>query len=812
MDGSIKVSQSYVYIRTNELCHAKNMVKLGITSISPKIREYGYTTYEHIKGHYIAIYEIEKTKLHFIDNLLKYEFKKYNNYVNSGTEYYHTDIIDKIEPYLKSIKIQYKIIDINKMDAIQREEQFQNIKDSLRKKGVLQKLNDLLLFKIMNKKIEDKKLSEWHLRDYQNEAISHGYELLLRDSRFYLNLPTGGGKSFIVYNIIRQLIQFDSSLDLILIISPRKIVNSQNISEKYTKLLQPQVSNTYNYSDGNKNIFKKFLKTLTPNSSIINILIICTSSIDKIYNDVKDLNMCIWFDEAHYGIESWLLPSKLFSSKLFSSKEKETKEELKETKEELKETKKELKETKEELKETKEELKAPKGKNKTLMPPKEEKWLHIGKYNIFTSASPDQNIIKANKDIFGELYSPIKVNELIKSNWLCPIVPYVYMENIKKVNKIKFMLREFTDKHKNYGFSFHNSRANAFELFYFHYLEYTCGNTTIKPYLLIGDDFFSFTKKALTKEDDEIIKALSNIKLDYNYRDIKEFESRSNSIGYVVAKYSMGYDFNQLDFIAFNDPKLSFKDIIQCIGRGIRPDQLGLNGANLYKYLMILLPIYYDETSNDSESIKYRNIKKVLQYLLYDVELNFSDIWFVDRVRRNTKISKAVKNSEDTDISGDEADEYCYYKYDEHTYDAKYRKLGTINVLSTVLNLLEEKKEEEKLEIKNYDFTSSTIQAATLIFSGIEHKPSKLKYKTVRDVVYRLIGDSSTIIQNAKINIVKENRTDKGFEYMEDLQISIQGVDSNTCLYEIVNQCKKNNITLKMQIKLKNSEIINVEY
>ena len=773
MNVSIKGSQSYVYIRTNELCHTKNMVKLGITSISPKIREYGYTTYEHIKGNYIAIYEIENTKLRFIDNLLKYEFKKYNNYVNSGTEYYHTDIIDKIEPYLKSIKIQYKIIDINKMDAIQREEQFQTIKDSLRKKGVLQKLNELLLFKIMNKKIEDKKLSEWSLREYQNESIFHGYELLLRDSKFYLNLPTGGGKSYIVYNILKQLIQFDSDLDLILIISPRKIVNSQNISEKYTKILHKQACNIYNYSNGNKNTFKTFLKTLTPKSSAINILIICTSSIDKIYNDVKNLNMCIWFDEAHYAVESWII-----TPKLFSSKEKETKEELKSIKA------KEKKST------------------------KDEKWLHIGKYNIFTSASPDQNIIKAHEEIFGELYSPIKVNELIKSNWLCPIVPYVYMENIKKVNKIKFMLREFTDKNKNYGFSFHNSRANAFELFYFHYLEYTCGNTTIKPYLLIGDDFFSFTKKTSTKEDSEIIKALSNILLDYNYSDIKEFERYSNSIGYVVAKYSMGYDFNLLDFIAFNDPKLSFKDIIQCIGRGIRPDQLGLNGANLYKYLMILLPIYYDETSNDAESIKYRNIKKVLQYLLYDIELNFSDIWFVDR---NTKISKAVKNSEDSNISGDDSgNEYCYYKYDEHTYDAKYKNLGTINVLSTVLNLLEKK--EKELEIKNHDFTSSIIQSAKIMFLGIEHKPSKLKYKTVRDVVYRLIGDSSTIIQNAKINIVKENRTDKGFEYMEDLQISTQGVDSNTCLYEIVNQCKKNNISIQMQIKLKNNNIINIEY
>jgi predicted helicase len=90
----------------------------------------------------------------------------------------------------------------------------------------------------------------------------------------------------------------------------------------------------------------------------------------------------------------------------------------------------------------------------------------------------------------------------------------------------------------------------------------------------------------------------------------------------------MGYDFNLLDFIAFNDPKLSFKDIIQCIGRGIRSDCLGINGINLNKYLIILLPVYVGESA-DKEN-KYHNIKKVLQYLLHDIKLSIGDFWFVD--------------------------------------------------------------------------------------------------------------------------------------------------------------------------------------
>ena len=136
------------------------------------------------------------------------------------------------------------------------------------------------------------------------------------------------------------------------------------------------------------------------------------------------------------------------------------------------------------------------------------------------------------------------------------------------------------------------------------------------------------------KKLQENIKA---IKLDYNFLDINTFEDKfdenkkekkysdriGNHLGYVVAKYSMGYDFRLLDFIAFNDPKLSIKDIIQCIGRGTRPDCLGEYGSNLYKELILLIPIFY----NSMKSGDYDNIIQVIRYLISDnVGLEFSDI------------------------------------------------------------------------------------------------------------------------------------------------------------------------------------------
>ena len=60
-------------------------------------------------------------------------------------------------------------------------------------------------------------------------------------------------------------------------------------------------------------------------------------------------------------------------------------------------------------------------------------------------------------------------------------------------------------------------------------------------------------------------------------------------MGYVVQQYSIGYDFNKIDYIVFNYPKMSYECIIPM--RGIRPDGLGENGENLYKKLSIMLPV-----------------------------------------------------------------------------------------------------------------------------------------------------------------------------------------------------------------------------
>jgi hypothetical protein len=522
------IQNGYIYIRNHSSYDEYNACKMGKTNNIPD-RDSQYVTGEIKRGNFDVVFEVLFEQLSFIEESLQYEFRELNIRCDGGTEFYNKNIIVFIEPYLITHGIKYK-------------------------KLTKQEINDL------TRCVREKKISPqyiWNERDYQTNIINFSKNELLLNNKIYIELPTGGGKSYIVYNLFESL-----KSEFIIIISPRKIVNLQNISQKYLQILKENYI-TFNYS--NDNNFDKFLEL-----SNKKIVICCTQTVDKIYEKIllsNITNITIWFDEAHWGVEDWV--AKLSKDNL---------------------------------------------EEKNI-----EFWLSNNKnikYRIFTSASPNKPKVLQKENIFGKLYSPIKIKELIELNWLSSIKPYIYSENITNVNNIKYIISDFNKKNRKYGFSFHNKQKNAFNLFYKHYLQYKNNETQIKPFLLVSNNF-TYEKEPKLQE----------IVLDYDYRNIKIYETNINSIGYVVAKYSMGYDFNKLDFICISDPKLSIQDIKQCIGRGIRPDELGNNGSNKEKLLIVSLPVYFDENCDN----KYEKIIEVLKYLLYDIEIPFEEIKFKNR-------------------------------------------------------------------------------------------------------------------------------------------------------------------------------------
>ena len=635
-------SNGYIYIRSHPSYNINNVYKIGKTMNIPE-RDMQYATGELIRGNFEEVFEIINCNIDSIEKSLQKNFSSLNIKYNAGIEFYDKSIISFIEPYFINNDIKYKKLtheEINNLVRCNRERNF----------------NEEYI---------------WNEREYQKDIIKFSLNRLSEENKIYIELPTGGGKSYIVYNLFEYI-----NSDFIIITSPRKIINTQNILQKYLQILSSNYI-IYNYSSDTN--FDNFLRL-----SNKKILICCTQSINKIYEKILSYNITnitIWFDEAHWSIEDkcnnlnknnsfWLL-------------------------------------------------------NNTII-----------KYRIFTSASPNKLIVEKNEKIFGLLYSPINVKELIELKWLCKIKLLVYSENKVNINSIKYIIDDFTEKKRKYGFSFHNKQKNAFNLFHNHYIQYKNNDTDIKPFLLISNTF---------NYDKEII-------LNYDYTNINSFENNVNSIGYVVAKYNIGYDFYKLDFIFFSDPKLSIQDIKQCIGRGIRSDELDLNGSNKEKELIISLPIYVDE---ENEKTKYEKIIEVLLYLLHEVKIIFEDIEFKNRYKSNIaiEINKNVKCSE--------------------TDNVKYS--GTDNVKSIILNLLDFKNKTVSL--------SMTYEQAKKILACKNIK-NKKTYYDICNADNRFSNEPDILFKNKFVNWIDYLSIEKIFYNLETCKIKINEYLNNNIYFK----------------------------
>lgn len=389
-------------------------------------------------------------------------------------------------------------------------------------------------------------MNKWYERDYQTRIIQYGIEELQNTHKWYLELPTGGGKTYIFYKVLSTI-----KPDVIIIFSPRININRQNCNQKYLSLLLNKYS-VFNCSD--KNSFNSYKATCAMENKKMMIIACPQSSHKKIYEIIQTLsNITIWFDEAHHTIENW---TNKFDSKAIQFLMEE---------------------------------------NRNIQ------------NRMFSSASPNHKQIEQYPQYFGKLHSPIKVKELIDLKWLCPIISHIFSLNKENIDVCNYNLKHFEKYKCNFGFSFHNLRDSAYALFLEHYRKYKNNETKIRPYLLIGTEY----------------RVATRIDLNYEYKNIEDFEKNIYSIGYVVQRYSMGYDFSKLDYIVFSDPKLSYSDIKQCIGRGIRSDGLGQHGQNLNKQLTILLPVFID-IDIDTD---FNRIEHVLRYLVYDIEYPFDKLF-----------------------------------------------------------------------------------------------------------------------------------------------------------------------------------------
>jgi superfamily II DNA or RNA helicase len=579
----------YLYIQENKDWNIHNKFKYGFTSnpLNRIISE----QHSH-KSSYISLYKCEETS-----NYL-YDYKEYDKIISRLRSKSFNDIKQQELEFnidlrkFKEIK-EYLIDDGGGTEFIRTNEGielldyiFMNVFKDI---GInVIKLSKTEIDKINNNNENDKQKTETSLKslqsskiilqDYQIDIIDIGIKKLLEINKFYLELATGAGKSTIIYYILNNLILKNIDIPYtIIILTPRINISSQNINDKYIKILKKKI----NIYDNDK---IKRIRTFSNTS--YNLISCCIQSFQYLYEKIiikfNISNIIIWFDESHYFIDNWIkLDNDIKSFFLTDNK--------------------------------------------------------IINYRIFTSASPDRSIIINNKLIFGDLCSPITVRTLIKNKWLTPIKPHIMdfndndndnnndNDNDKYYYYTNTILNIFQEWNKRIGLNFHNTSNNAIFAFKSHYKKFINSKTNIKPYLLISDEIKN--KKILDL-------------LDNNYKHLLNFEDfhneDNNAIAYIVNMYNMGYDNSKIDFLVFADPKLSNKDIIQSIGRGIRPDSLGLNGKNLNKINDIIIPIYNKEDDTEDRYLKFNKIKEILQYLIYDVGIDIKDI----QIHKNLKLNK----------------------------------------------------------------------------------------------------------------------------------------------------------------------------
>jgi superfamily II DNA or RNA helicase len=415
------------------------------------------------------------------------------------------------------------------------------------------------------------------LRDYQIEAIKHIINELEINNKCYLQLATGAGKSKIAISVISNIQPIN-----IIIFSPRVNIKNQNISDKYLKVLD----------------LKKFK---------YNIYSYCYQSYKKVYTFIKKDNIkeiFIWFDESHWALDNWITDIDNKTKQFFMTDD-----------------------------------------------------IYI-KYRLFTTASPNKDFVKNNKKFYGELYEPIKFKELRDKGFLAEIDVEIFDKEIGKedieYNNLIFNTFNKYKQERKLGFSFHNTCNSAYSSYLNHLKDFKEGKIDIKPYLLINEEFIKKEKENFDLNDDELnikddLKIIRKIKKDIGeidyYSHISNFEeeikNNQKALGYVVAKYSIGYDNPDIDIIYFTDSKLSYKDIIQSIGRGTR-----IKGD---KYLRVILPT----NLNNEVDFNYKKIENVLKYLLIEIELEFDKI----------KSFKETKKEKNNDIN-DKFNEYYYYEED----------------------------------------------------------------------------------------------------------------------------------------------------
>ena len=628
--------------------------------------------------------EIEEYLHSYFDG---YSTTKESNHTGGLEWFYKRFTVDEIKEALTFRGYSNKVISdpneiakaLEEYKAVYEKEKKEKIDRIEKLKKIIQEKKEEREKKIKRDKHSLKDEIKWFEREYQRNIIELGLDKLNELGKFYLELATGAGKTYIVFNIFKKI-----KPDVLFCLSPRLKINAQNIGKKYLSILGEEYE-AFNLSS-NDNLDEFMRKDCKK------VIVGCYKSINKVYDIINNHNIIdpsMWYDESHNSVEKWTekLDDPIINYLL---------------------------------------------KNENI------------KYRLFTSASPDRDIVNNYENIFGKLCSPIKVKDLIDLRYLSPLKPMMYYHNTNDVDILKYSLENFIELKRNWGLSFHNEQGNAKNMFEKHLEMYKKNKTNIRPYLIISEK--------------------TEFRTEYDYNKLEDFESNKNSIAYVVRQCDMGYDFSGIDFLIFSDRKMSSKDIIQCIGRGLRPDKLGENGTNKDKECILLLPVFIEDETNN----KYKKVIEVLRYLILDLEIDVDEII---EPKYSASSGKVVSSGVDYDglnsikaqlidllessniinpMNKDRLIKFCINHNIQNQKD--YNEFKKLNPFL--------KLKDNIYEYKNFKWKPIVDPNSEIYYSSIEECKNKKE-----ELFNRLESEKD----DDEMDEIYENETDEGFKYLNKI-------------------------------------------
>jgi superfamily II DNA or RNA helicase len=483
------------------------------------------------------IKRIKSKEIHYGVNLQYIrQFAKYNKYDNGGDEFMSQD---GLQCFKNIINNEIKYFKLELIREISREElehiyrRVAEMKKEKKKDEIDISSGDecdsdddniIVQQQLIKQTINNSPII---LRDYQLHYIEEMLLCLRRDKRVSCDLATGGGKSMVVFNCVR-----DIQPTTLVILSPTENIRDQNANINHISVLGTDYSIHTKLTD----------VTNTPK----NVYSVCIQSSNREDNMelIKQLPkpICLWVDEGHWGLTN------ADNELIFNGPDIE--------------------------------------------------------HRIFTSATWDRD--NYDDSLNGELVNIISPYELIEQKWLAGLEAYIFVDDGTNADHAQCINSEMKKLKRHRGFiSCVDINHATAEFNSMHRLYQGDPNNTVKPFIYVGE------------------RVKTHAVIPYRYDIIKAYEQCDGpAVVFAVRKISMGYDFVGIDYIGFTHPKHSQQDIMQIIGRGLRPDGKGDEGRNRDKKLCVML-----FTHNDLDTIDaFDDVKDVLSVLVREYELSCGDV------------------------------------------------------------------------------------------------------------------------------------------------------------------------------------------